>query len=202
MSWNQKFSQIKRSNPQNEWQNIQSPNESAIHAPEILIAKLVDGFNDVMTSGELPRELRQNTFPNAAKKKMFKSSLILSAHCKHTIIFQGIYIHDSMTGKSTTGIHQWQHTNAVGSLVLTRPKLWTEYSGQHCGVPYPNNIFQIIWFGLYIQNFYWNLSPRLFLQYSGIMAKTCWRVAVGDLGLDLRYGGRSLFKISNLHTTY
>lgn len=96
-------------------------------------------------------------------------------------------------------------------------KLWTEYGGQDCGVPYRNNIFQIIWFGLFktstgirkdkcLQIMFADDRSRYVAMCCRVvfwipvvcnileMAKTCWRVAVEDLDLDLRYGGRSLFR--------
>ena len=75
------------------------------YAPDFFIAKLVDNFHDLMTSGDVPREWDKKTLQNAAKKQSCKSSLRFSPHCKHSIILQTFRVHDFRTDKGTVGIH-------------------------------------------------------------------------------------------------
>ena len=66
---------IKRMKPQKSADERGLVAELLKHAPDIFIAKLVDGFNDLMSSGEVLHEWRKNTFQNVAKKTFVQEFL-------------------------------------------------------------------------------------------------------------------------------
>ena len=72
----------------------------------------------------------QNTLQNAAQKQSFKTSLRLSAHCKHSIILQAFRVHDSRTNRGTVGIHP-----AWGTTWLSKwQTCWGAFSDNTTGV--------------------------------------------------------------------
>ena len=56
------YKAIKRMKPQKSADERGFVAELLKHAPDIFIAKLVDGFNDLMSSGEVPHEWRKTLF--------------------------------------------------------------------------------------------------------------------------------------------
>ena len=75
------------------------------YAPDFVTEKVVDNFTDLITTGDVPRQWHKTVFKMLPKKQSFKSSLGLSAHCKHSIILQTFRVHDTRTNRGTIGIH-------------------------------------------------------------------------------------------------
>ena len=135
------------------------------YAPDFFLVKLVDSFNDLMTSGDVPREWHKTLFKMLPKNSRSKvpSDYRPIAHIR---LFCELFAYNRQTDaqlESTqpeeqhgfrSGRRVEEHlvttTNycvpmfQFGLLASICPKHSTEYIGQHCGVLCPNKVFQTI----------------------------------------------------------